>query len=136
MHRRRLKVRGRGGVMPRLLLLLVVTMPIAIPLVAILHLMRQFVSGMPNGLWQAFCMEVLPNERRGLANSGYMGASQFAWAVAAPIGGVMIHQLGYIVVFWVTALCYLLAWVLFWWRFGSKRFVTTQEQSSKECATL
>ncbi|TMC18528.1 MAG: MFS transporter [Chloroflexi bacterium] len=121
--------------LPRLLaipLLLCIAMPISVPLVAILHPLRQFMSGLPIGLWQAFSMEVLPNERRGLANSSYLGAGQLAWAVAAPAGGVMIHKLGYIPVFWMTALCSLLAVVLFWWRFGGKRFATTQEQDSQD----
>lgn len=129
--------RVRAILLPRLLaipLLLCIAMPLTIPLVAVCYPLRQFMTGMPNGLWQAFSMEVLPDKRRGLANSGYQGASQIAWATAAPIGGVMIHKMGYTPVFWIAALCSLLALVLFWWRFGGKRFVTAQEPSSTQQA--
>lgn len=97
-----------------------------LPLAVILYPLRHALANMTNGILQVFSMEVFSPERRGLSNSGYLGANQVALAVAAPLGGLLIRHLGYTPVFLLTAVCYLLALALFWWRFGGKRFVTPE----------
>jgi predicted MFS family arabinose efflux permease len=119
---------GRVGtiLLSRLLaiaVLLCIALPI-LPLVAILYPLRQGLAGMPMSILQVFSMEVAPPKHRGLANSSYQSANQVAWAIAAPIGGALIRHSGYTPVFWLAAGFFLLALVLFWWRFGRKRFVT------------
>jgi MFS family permease len=102
-----------------------------LPLVVILYPLRQVLSTMANGILQVFSMEVLSPERLGVANSGYQGASQVAVAISAPIGGLLIRDLGYTPVFLTTAVCYLLAMALFWLRFGGKRFVTPENMQAE-----
>ncbi|MDQ2717247.1 MAG: MFS transporter [Chloroflexota bacterium] len=89
-----------------------------LPLVALLYLLRQSLMDMPMGLLQVFSMEVVPGERRGLANSSYQAVYQVAWAISAPIGGLIIVQLGYPLVFLLAAVCYLLAVGTLWRGFG------------------
>jgi predicted MFS family arabinose efflux permease len=86
---------------------------------------------MVDGILQVFSMEVLSPKHRGVANSGYQGASQVAVAISAPIGGLLIRDLGYTPVFLITAVCYFLAQALFWWRFGGKRFVTPKNTQAE-----
>ncbi|MEO6892260.1 MAG: MFS transporter [Ktedonobacteraceae bacterium] len=89
-----------------------------LPLVALLYLLRQSLMDMPMGLLQVFSMEVVPGERRGLANSSYQAVYQVAWAISAPLGGLIIVQLGYPLVFLLAAACYLLAVGTLWRGFG------------------
>ena len=91
-----------------------------LPLAAILYPLRKGLSDMPMGILQVFSMEVIQPQRRGLANSSYQSANLVAWAVGTPIGGILISRLGYTSVFFATAVLYLLALSLIWWRFGSK----------------
>ena len=93
-------------------------------LAAILYPLFQVLWNMANGILQLFSMEVVPPKLQGRANSSYQVAFQVSWAVATPIGGLLIDRLGYTPVFWMTAGLFFLAVVLIWWRFGSKRFVT------------
>jgi MFS family permease len=106
-----------------------------LPLVVILYPLRQVLANMANSILQVFSMEVFSPQHRGLSNSGYYGANQAALAVAAPIGGLLIHHLGYTSVFLTTAVCQLLALALFWWRFGGS-FVTpeTTQAEPREAA--
>jgi MFS family permease len=120
----------RIGRVATILLPRLITLPILLciglfpllPLAAALYPLRQGLTGIPNSVWQVFSMEVVSSEHRGLANSSYQSANKVAWAVAAPVGGFLISRMGYTPVFLVAAMSYLLALVLFWWRFGGKRF--------------
>jgi MFS family permease len=110
--------------LPRLLavpVMLCIGISTLLPLAAILYPLRQGLTDMPNGILQVFSMEVVPPQQRGLANSSYQSANQVAWAAATPIGGIIISHLGYTPVFLLTAIFYLLALALIWWRFGDKR---------------
>lgn len=111
-------------ILPRLLgipVMLCIGISTLLPLAAILYPLRQGLTDMPNGILQVFSMEIIPPQRRGLANSSYQSANQVAWATATPIGGMIISHLGYTPVFLLTAVLYSLALILIWWRFGGKR---------------
>jgi predicted MFS family arabinose efflux permease len=101
-------------------------------LAAILYPLRQGLTGIPNSIFQVFSMEAVSPEHRGLANSGYQSANKIAWAAATPIGGIIISRLGYTPVFFITAVFYLLAAALIWWRFGGKRSNLDYWHSKKE----
>jgi MFS family permease len=88
-----------------------------LPLVAALYLFRQGAMDMSQGVLQAFSMEAVPRERRGVANSSYQAAYQVAWALTAPIGGLIIARLSYAPVFIAGAVLYLLAIAVLWGRF-------------------
>ena len=90
-------------------------------LAAILYLLRQGLTGIPNSMLEVVSMEVVSAEQRGLANSSYQSANKMAWAAATPIGGIIISRLGYTPVFFIAAAFYSLAVALIWWRFGGKR---------------
>lgn len=92
-----------------------------LPLAALLYPLRQGLMDMSNGVLQVFSMEVVPERRRGLANSGYQAAYQVAWAITAPIGGLLIAHSGYPPIFILGACCYLSAIATLWFNFrGSK----------------
>jgi predicted MFS family arabinose efflux permease len=92
-----------------------------LPLAAMLYLFRQGTMDMSAGIFQVFSMEEVPKQHRGLANSLYQGAFQGAWAITAPLGGLIIARLGYPPVFIVGAVLYVLAVVTLWGRFGRSR---------------
>ncbi len=92
-----------------------------LPLAALLYPLRQGLMDMSNGVLQVFSMEVVPQRHRGLANSGYQAAYQVAWAITAPIGGLIIARSGYPPIFILAACCYLSAIATLWFNFrGSK----------------
>lgn len=92
-----------------------------LPLAALLYPLRQGLMDMSNGVLQVFSMEVVPERHRGLANSGYQAAYQVAWAITAPIGGLIIARSGYPPIFILAACCYLSAIATLWFNFrGSK----------------
>jgi len=100
-------------------LLLVIGLTGVLPLAALLYPFRQGVMDMSNGVLQVYSMEVVSEQYRGLANSSYQAAYQVPWAISASLGGVIIVQLGgYPPVFLLGALCYILAIVVLWVRFG------------------
>jgi len=76
---------------------------------------------MSSGIFQVFSMEVVPKDRRGLANSSYQASYQVAWAVSAPLGGLVIVHLGYPPIFITAAACYLLSIAVLWGCFGRGR---------------
>jgi MFS family permease len=89
-----------------------------LPLAAALYPLRQGMSDMEQGILQVFSMEVVPRQRRGLANSSYQAGYQVAWALTTPLGGLIIAREGYALVFIVAAILYLLAMATLWGRFG------------------
>jgi MFS family permease len=106
-----------------------------LPLAALLYPFRQGLMDMSNGVLQVFSMEVVPEQRRGLANSGYQAAYQVAWAITAPIGGLIIAHSGYPPIFLLGACCYLLAISTLWFNFrGRKGQKAEMEASGKNVA--
>lgn len=102
-------------------LMLTIGLSSFLPLAAILYLFRQGTMDMSQGILQVFSMEVVPEQRRGLANSSYQASFQVAEAVTTPIGGLMIVHLGYSSVFLLAALFYLPAIGILWGKFGRGR---------------
>jgi len=98
-------------------LLLLIGLTNYLPLATTLYPLRQGMMDMSNGIWQVFSMEAVREERRGLANSSYQAAYQVAWALAAPLGGLIIVRIGYAPLFLGAAALYLLAIALLWARF-------------------
>lgn len=100
--------------------MLVVGLTSILPLAAVLYPLRQGMMDMSAGILQVFSMEAVPRQHRGLANSSYQAAFQIAWALTAPIGGLIIANLGFAPVFIGAAILYLLAIALLWGRFGRR----------------
>ena len=90
-------------------LLLTVGLTGILPLAALLYLFRQGLMDMSNGIFQVFSMEAVSRQHRGLANSSYQASFQVAWALTAPLGGLIIVRLGYPPIFVAAAVCYLLS---------------------------
>jgi predicted MFS family arabinose efflux permease len=107
-------------------LLLTIGFTSVLPLAALIYLFRQGTMDMAGGVFQVYSMEAVPEQRRGVANSGYQAAMQVSWAATTPIGGWMIAHVGYSPVFIGGAVFYLLAIALLWLRF---RRGATNEQT-------
>jgi MFS family permease len=90
-----------------------------LPLAALLYPLRQMAMDMSTGLLQAFSMEVVPPQHRGLANSSYQAAFLALQALTTPLGGLIITHSGFTPVYVGGAVLYLLAIVLLWTRFAS-----------------
>jgi predicted MFS family arabinose efflux permease len=73
---------------------------------------------MSAGILQVFSMESVSKKRRGLANSSYQAAFQVPWALAAPLGGLIIVHFGYPPIFLLGAFFYILTIIILWGRFG------------------
>ncbi len=97
-------------------LLLTIGLTSLLPLAALLYLLRQGMMDMSLGVFQVYSMEVVPPQRRGVANSSYQVAMQ-ASAVTTPIGGLIIAHMGFPPVFFVGAILYIMAIALLWGRF-------------------
>jgi Arabinose efflux permease len=105
---------------PRLLaipLMLVIGCVPFLPLAAALYPVRQGLADMSQGILQVFSMERVSSRHRGLANSSYQVAFQGSWALGAPLGGLLIKNVGYPVVFIMAAVLYCLAYLPLWLRF-------------------
>ena len=99
-------------------LLLTIGLTDKLPLAAVLYLFRYGLMDMSVGIFQVFSMEAVPEDRRGLANSSYQASFQVPWALAAPLGGLVIVHLGYPPIFIAAAVCYLLSIAVLWGNFG------------------
>jgi len=99
-------------------LLLTIGLTSILPLAALLYLFRQGTMDMSLGILQVFSMESVTEKRRGLANSSYQTAFQVPWAVAAPIGGLIIVNFGYSPIFLLGASFYILTIIILWAKFG------------------
>jgi len=121
-------------------LLLTIGLTSILPLAALLYLFRQGAMDMSAGILQVFSMESVSEKRRGLANSSYQAAFQVPWAVAAPIGGLIIVHFGYPPIFILGAFFYFLTIITLWAKFGWRRQArfdeTTTAQSIQETANL
>jgi len=89
-----------------------------LPLAALCFLFRQGLMDMSNGVLQVFSMEVVPEQHRGIANSSYQVAFQVPGALTAPLGGLLIANVGYTPIFLGAAACYLLAIGTLWGKYG------------------
>ncbi len=103
-----------------------------LPIAAILYLFRQGTMDMSAGILQVFSMESVTEKHRGVANSSYQAAFQVPWAIAAPIGGLIIVHFGYSPIFLLGAFFYLLTIIILWVRFGSKKSAEFGESKQKE----
>jgi MFS family permease len=101
-------------------LLLTIGLTSILSLAALLYLFRQGVMDMSLGILQVFSMESVSEKNRGLANSSYQVGFQVPWALAAPVGGLIIVHFGYSPVFLLGAVCYLLTIIILWGRFGRR----------------
>jgi hypothetical protein len=117
-------------------LLLIIGLTSFLPIASFLYLFRQGTMDMSAGILQVFSMESVTDRHRGLANSSYQAAFQVPWAVAAPIGGLIIVHSGYPPIFLLGAFFYLLTIVILWVRFGSKKHVESVESKQTETITL
>ncbi len=99
-------------------LLLTIGLTGTLGLAALLYLLRQGLMDMSSGIFQVFSMEAVPQQHRGLANSSYQASYQVAWALTAPLGGLIIVRLGYPPIFVAAAVCYLLSIATLWTYFG------------------
>jgi len=99
-------------------LLLTVGLTGILPLAALFYLFRQGLMDMSSGIFQVFSMEAVPRQHRGLANSSYQASFQVAWALTAPLGGLIIVRLGYPPIFVAAAVCYVLSIAILWTCFG------------------
>jgi MFS family permease len=102
-------------------LLLTIGLTSILPLAALFYLIRQGTMDMSAGILQVFSMESVSEKHRGLANSSYQAAFQVPWALAAPIGGLMIVHLGYPPIFLLGAFFYFLTIITLWAKFGWRR---------------
>jgi len=102
-------------------LLLTIGLTSILPLAALFYLFRQGTMDMSAGILQVFSMESVSEKHRGLANSSYQAAFQVPWAVAAPIGGLMIVHFGYPPIFLLGAFFYMLTIITLWAKFGWRR---------------
>lgn len=98
-------------------LLLTIGLTNRLPLAATLYLFRQGTMDMGLGLFQVFSMEVIPEQRRGLANSFYQVAINVPMVLSTPLGGLIIVHSGYPPLFLGGAALYLLAIIGLWVRF-------------------
>ena len=101
-------------------LLLTIGLTSLLPLAALLYLLRQGMMDMSLGVFQVYSMEVIPSQRRGIANSSYQIAMQ-ASALTTPVGGLIIARMGYSPVFFAGAILYSMAIALLWLRFRNER---------------
>jgi MFS family permease len=91
-----------------------------LPLAALCFLFRQGFMDMSNGIFQVFSMEAVPEQHRGIANSSYQVAFQVPWALTAPLGGLLIANIGYTPIFLGAAVCYLLAIGTLWGNYSRR----------------
>ncbi len=113
-------------------LLLTIGLTGTLGLVALLYLLRQGLMDMSSGIFQVFSMEAVPQQHRGLANSSYQASYQVAWALTAPLGGLIIVRLGYPPIFVAAAVCYLLSIATLWTCFGRAQRTSISWQDSKD----
>jgi MFS family permease len=121
-------------------LLLTIGLTSILPLAALFYLFRQGAMDMSAGILQLFSMESVSEKHRGLANSSYQAAFQVPWAIAAPIGGLIIVHFGYPPIFILGAFFYFLTIITLWAKFGWRRQARFDEtktaQSVQETSNL
>lgn len=109
-------------------LLLIIGFTASLPLAAALYPLRQGIMDMSQGVMQLFSMEEVDEQHRGLANSTYQATYQIAWAITSSLGGLLIVSIGYSPLFAGAAFLYLLAILMLWGRFGSRKRKETSHE--------
>ncbi len=117
-------------------LLLTIGLTSILPLAAFFYLFRQGTMDMSAGILQVFSMESVTEKHRGLANSSYQAAFQVPWAIAAPIGGLIIVHFGYTPIFILGAIFYMLTILILWARFGSGKLAGSDEAAQTQAVPL
>src|SRR5436853_123273 len=117
-------------------ILLTIGLTSILPLAAFFYLFRQGTMDMSAGILQVFSMESVIEKHRGLANSSYQAAFQVPWAVAAPIGGLIIVHFGYPPIFLLGAFFYILTIIILWARFGSRKLAESDEAAQTQAVPL
>jgi hypothetical protein len=117
-------------------LLLIIGLTSILPLAAFFYLFRQSTMDMAAGILQVFSMESVTEKHRGLANSSYQAAFQVPWAVAAPIGGLIIVHFGYSPIFLLGAFFYTLTIIILWAKFGSRKRAGSDEVTQTQAVPL
>jgi MFS family permease len=117
-------------------LLLIIGLTNILPLAAFIYLFRQGTMDMSAGILQVFSMESVTEKHRGLANSSYQAGYQVPWAIAAPIGGLIIVHFGYTPIFLLGAFFYLLTIIILWAGFGSKKLIASDKATEKQTVPL
>ena len=117
-------------------LLLIIGLTSILPLAAFFYLFRQGTMDMSAGILQVFSMESVTEKHRGLANSSYQAAFQVPWAVAAPIGGLIIVHFGYPPIFLLGAFFYILTIIILRARFGSRKLAESDEATQTQAVPL
>jgi predicted MFS family arabinose efflux permease len=117
-------------------LLLIVGLTGILPLAALVYLFRQGAMEMSAGILQVFSMESVSDRHRGLANSSYQSAFQVPWALAAPIGGLIIVNFGYPPIFLLGAFFYVLTIIILWAKFGSRKQARSDEATQQQTVHL
>jgi MFS family permease len=117
-------------------LLLIIGLTGILPIAAFFYLFRQGTMDMSAGILQVFSMESVREKSRGLANSSYQAAFQVPWAIAAPIGGLIIVRFGYTPIFFLGAFFYLLTIIILWARFGSRKLTQSDEATQTQAVPL
>jgi MFS family permease len=113
-------------------LLLIVGLTSFLPIAALFYPFRQGAMDMSAGILQVFSMESVPEKHRGLANSSYQAAFQVPWAIAAPIGGLMIVHFGYPPIFLLGAFFYILTIITLLAKFGWRKQTRFDEVTSTQ----
>ncbi len=114
-------------------LLLIIGLTSFLPLIVVLYPLRQGIMDMTTGVFQVFFMEEVPPQHRGLANSGYQAADQVSGSLTTPLGGLIIARIGYVPVFIIGAVLYVLAIVMLWVRFRNvERMHFMSEEGAEE----
>ena len=113
-------------------LLLTIGLTSILPLAAFLYLFRQGTMDMSAGILQVFSMESVTEKHRGLANSSYQAGFQVPWAIAAPIGGLIIVHFGYTPVFLLGAFFYILTVIILRTRFGFRKPTESEKATQKQ----
>jgi predicted MFS family arabinose efflux permease len=117
-------------------LLLIIGLTSILPLAAFFYLFRQGAMDMSAGILQVFSMESVTEKHRGLANSSYQAAFQVPWALAAPIGGLIIVHIGYSPIFLLGACFYILTIIILWARFGSRKRIGSDATAHTQTVPL
>lgn len=100
-----------NGISPLFLVIMAFTRNTA--LAAVAFWIRSGLMMCSNPIINQFCLELVPEHRRSVAQNVFQMAWTGAWAVSAAIGGWMIQKSGYTVPMLLTAACYLVYVVVF-----------------------
>jgi MFS family permease len=87
-------------------------------LAAIGFLLRGMLMNMAVPLYNAFCMENIPEQEQGVVNSLISNAWTMGWAVGPFLSGLIQIRFGFLPLFLTTAVIYLFSITVTWLFFG------------------